>query len=73
MSQLSFLQMTDASSWKGLTTENHLGALWQQAPHKVSDLITKIQSANFGDLDFATSDPVEIALTLQYDYAILQF
>jgi hypothetical protein len=32
-----------------------------------------IQSANFGDLDYATSDPVEIALTLQYDYAILQF
>ena len=32
-----------------------------------------IQSANFGDMDYATSDPVEIALTLQYDYAILQF
>ena len=49
MSQLSFLQMTDASSWKGIATENHLGALWQQAPHKVSDLITKIQAANFGN------------------------
>ena len=34
---------------------------------------TFIQSANFGTLDYATSDPVEIALTLQYDYAILQF
>ena len=32
-----------------------------------------IQSANFGDLDFATSDPVEISLTLRYDYAILKF
>ena len=32
-----------------------------------------IQSANFGDMDFATSDPVEIALTLKYDYAILKF
>ena len=32
-----------------------------------------IQSANFGDLDFATSDPAEITLTLKYDYAILQF
>ena len=32
-----------------------------------------IQSANFGDLDYGTSDPVEIAVTLQYDYAILQF
>ena len=32
-----------------------------------------IQSANFGDLDFATSDPVEISMTLRYDYAILKF
>ena len=34
---------------------------------------TYIQSANFGDMDFATSDPAEITLTLKYDYAILQF
>ena len=34
---------------------------------------TYIQAANFGDLDFATSDPAEITLTLRYDYAILQF
>ena len=32
-----------------------------------------IQDANFGDLDFATSDPVEISVTLRYDYAILQY
>ena len=32
-----------------------------------------IQLANFGDLDFASSDPVEISLTLRYDYAILKF
>jgi len=32
-----------------------------------------IQSANFGDLDFASSDPVDITLTLKYDYAILKF
>jgi hypothetical protein len=34
---------------------------------------TWIQDATFGDLDFATSEPVEITLTLRYDYAILQF
>ena len=34
---------------------------------------TFIQNANFGTLDYGTSAPVEIALTLQYDYAILQF
>ena len=32
-----------------------------------------VQSANFGTVDFSVSDPVEIALTLRYDYAILQF
>ena len=34
---------------------------------------TYIEAANFGAMDYATSDPVEIALTLKYDYAILQF
>jgi len=32
-----------------------------------------IQAANFNDLDFASNDPVDITLTLRYDYAILQF
>tara|TARA_Y100001963_G_C6672172_1_gene395632 strand:- start:229 stop:717 length:489 start_codon:yes stop_codon:yes gene_type:complete len=31
------------------------------------------QAANFNDLDWASSDPVDISLTLRYDYAILQF
>ena len=34
---------------------------------------TWIQDGQFGDMDFASSDPVEITLTLRYDYAILQF
>ena len=32
-----------------------------------------IQSANFGDLAFDSSDPVEITCTLRYDYAVLKF
>ena len=32
-----------------------------------------IQAANFNDLDYASSDPVDISLTLRYDYAILKF
>ena len=32
-----------------------------------------INNATFGDLDFETADPVNISITLQYDYAILQF
>ena len=34
---------------------------------------TYIQSANFGDLAFDSSDPAEITLTLKYDYAVLKF
>ena len=34
---------------------------------------TYIETANFGDLDYSSSDPAEITLTLKYDYAILQF
>ena len=32
-----------------------------------------IQQANFGELSFDSNDPMDIALTLRYDYAILQF
>mgnify|MGYP003113069146 CR=1 FL=1 len=32
-----------------------------------------ISSATFGDMDWATEDPIQIELTLKYDYAILQF
>ena len=32
-----------------------------------------IQAANFNDLDFASSEPVDISVTLRYDYAILEF
>ena len=34
---------------------------------------TYIETANFGDVDYASSDPAEIQLTLKYDYAILQY
>ena len=32
-----------------------------------------IQTANFGELAFTESEPVEISLTLKYDYAVLKF
>ena len=32
-----------------------------------------VQTAAFGTIDFSVTDPVEITLTLRYDYAILQF
>ena len=34
---------------------------------------TWVKSSNFGDLDWSTSDAVAIAVTLRFDYPILQF
>jgi hypothetical protein len=34
---------------------------------------TWIQDANFNDLDYSVSDPVDIALVLRFDQAVLQF
>lgn len=47
--KISPLQMTDASSWKGLTTENHLGAIWLESPQKASEYITTLQQKYFGN------------------------
>jgi len=32
-----------------------------------------IKTANFGEMDFGTSEPADITATIRYDYAILQF
>lgn len=32
-----------------------------------------VNSVNFGEMDWATDDPVNIEVTISYDYAILQF
>ena len=32
-----------------------------------------VQAASFGDLDWSSNDPAQISVTLQYDYAILQY
>lgn len=52
MAKISPLQMTDATSWKGLTTENHLGAIWKMDLQKANDIVTKVQQNYFGnDID----------------------
>lgn len=47
--RLSPYQMTEATSWKGLTTDNHLGAMWRREPELISNMVTEIQAANFGN------------------------
>ena len=52
MAIISKLQMTDATSWKGLTTDNHIGAMWGKDLQLANDVVTQIQNANFGnDID----------------------
>lgn len=48
MAKISPFQMTEAQSWSGLTTENHLGAIYQASPQKASKLMTRIHQTNFG-------------------------
>jgi len=42
MGKLGKFQMQGFSHWKGLTLENHLGAVFQTAPQKASDLMVKL-------------------------------
>jgi hypothetical protein len=61
-----------ADFYKKLVTFNMLGP--------VGDVVEEwelqgawCQNVNFGDLDFETSEPVYITVTLRYDYAVLKF
>ena len=49
--QLNKFQMTNATSWKGLTKANSLAALWGsgQDTQKISNMVTDILSYNFGN------------------------
>ena len=52
MPQISQLQMTEAKSWTGLTTKNHIGSIFGVEPQKASNMLTRIAQVNFGqDLD----------------------
>jgi hypothetical protein len=50
--KISPLQEYKPSDWSGLTTKNHLGALYGIEPQKASKLVTRIHQINYGmDLD----------------------
>ena len=58
---ISPLQKYTPKDWSGLTTENHMGALFQQEPQLVSNVIENIFSVNLGDdlLSFINRFPTE--------------
>jgi len=46
--KISFLQTTGPKAWSGMTTKNHLGAIWQAEPQVASTLITKMLAEAYG-------------------------
>jgi len=48
---ISKLQTLDPKDWSGLTTDNHLGALYMQQPELVSEVIEHIYKVNLGGDD----------------------
>lgn len=49
--QISKLQTLDPKDWGGLTTDNHLGALYMQEPQLVSEVIEHLYKVNLGGDD----------------------
>lgn len=46
--KISNLQMTDAKSWSGITTRNHLGAIFEQKPQLASRMLTQMLTQSYG-------------------------
>ena len=59
---LNALQVSYAKSWSGLTTENHLYAIYQRDPQLVSDIITEIfnRKGYFGLDNFLSKYPTKM-------------
>ena len=56
---LNKYQMIGFQGWAGMTTENHLRALFQSEPQRASDVIVQLQAYNMGNTleSFLTSIP----------------
>ncbi len=52
--KISRLQVVEQKDWAGLTTENHLGALYQQQPILVSNVIDTLFKVNLGGEDIVS-------------------
>lgn len=46
---LNKYQMLGFNGWAGMTTDNHLSALFQSEPQRASDVIVKLQAYNMGN------------------------
>ena len=48
MQRVSPLQEYEPKDWAGLTTKNHLGAIYQLKPQETSQLVSMLYKANRG-------------------------
>lgn len=48
MAKLGKFQSMSFTHWQGLTTDNHLGSLFQTQPQKASDLMVQLLAVNRG-------------------------
>lgn len=46
--RLSAFQTVGFQSWKGLTSDNHIGAIYKSAPQKASNFMTQLLAFNRG-------------------------
>ena len=48
MPRISKFQMTEGTSWSGYTSQNHLGAIYEQHPQVADKMINRIMVDNMG-------------------------
>ena len=46
--KISFLQTNDAKAWSGITTKNHLGAIYEKKPQLASNIISRMLFQAYG-------------------------
>lgn len=70
MPQFSQFQMYDGQSWSGLTTVNHLAAIYQAKPQKATEIMRRVHmTMNQGtDLDTALTDVKVTTLPTNDDF-----
>jgi len=51
---ISPLQAYEPKDWSGLTTENHLGAMYAQEPQYISKVIEQLYKVNLGGDDIVS-------------------
>lgn len=67
--QINFMQMTDAKSWSGITTKNHLGSIFESRPQLASKMITRMLSQYYGaTLEAQLSEIPALYLDTDDDY-----